>query len=114
MALSWSAGWTESSGLWIGEGVGVAALAGVGSLALLRRMTHGTYDPHAVSDPRIDHAVPAFDLPALSGALPGFSSADVLAAGRPLLINFFASWCVPCLQGAPTLMALHDAKTIAI
>jgi cytochrome c biogenesis protein CcmG/thiol:disulfide interchange protein DsbE len=30
----------------------------------------------------------------------------VLRAGRPILVNFFASWCVPCLIEAPTLMTL--------
>ncbi len=100
--------------LLLGIPLGVAAAAGLGSLALLRRMTRGTYDPHAVGDPRVGHAVPEFVLPALSAAAAGFSSADILAAGRPILINFFASWCVPCLQEAPTLMALHDAKAIPI
>ncbi len=30
------------------------------------------------------------------------------AAGKPALVNFFASWCVPCEQEAPALMALHQ------
>ncbi|WP_048863449.1 redoxin domain-containing protein, partial [Acidisphaera rubrifaciens] len=32
--------------------------------------------------------------------------ADVRAAGHPVLINFFASWCVPCAVEAPQLAAL--------
>ncbi|HEY0270602.1 MAG TPA: redoxin family protein, partial [Sphingomonas sp.] len=31
------------------------------------------------------------------------------ATGRPHLINVFASWCVPCAQEAPQLMALRQA-----
>ncbi len=94
--------------------LGIAGLAGLGSMELLRRMRNGTYNPHAINDPRIGHPVPDFSLPAQPPATRGFSSADVMAAGRPILINFFASWCVPCLQEAPTLMALHDSKTIPL
>ena len=45
-----------------------------------------------------------------SGAAPGqgFSSAD-LAQGKPVLLNFFASWCVPCVQEHPALLALAKA-----
>ncbi|HET9458858.1 MAG TPA: DsbE family thiol:disulfide interchange protein [Sphingomicrobium sp.] len=42
--------------------------------------------------------------PALAGK-PVLSSAD-LADGRPKLVNFFASWCVPCMAEAPVLMEL--------
>jgi cytochrome c biogenesis protein CcmG/thiol:disulfide interchange protein DsbE len=43
-----------------------------------------------------------------SAALPGkptFTAAS-LADGRPKLVNFFASWCVPCIAEAPVLMEL--------
>ena len=43
-----------------------------------------------------------------TAAIPGkpvLSSAD-LADGRPKLVNFFASWCVPCIAEAPVLMEL--------
>ena len=99
--------------LLLGVPLGIAAVAGVGSLALLRRMRNGTYNPHGINDPRIGHPVPSFALPAQPPG-HGFTSAEVMAAGQPILINFFASWCVPCLQEAPTLMALHDSKTIPL
>src|SRR3546814_621715 len=53
----------------------------------------------------IGKPVPAFDLP---GALPGragLKTAD-LQSGRPVLLNVFASWCVPCAAEAPQLLAL--------
>lgn len=56
--------------------------------------------------------IPAFALP---GAIPGratFGSAD-LATGQPRIVNFFASWCVPCIAEAPVLQKLK-AKGIAI
>ena len=54
----------------------------------------------------VGQPVPMF---ARSAALPGkpaLSSAD-LADGRPRLVNFFASWCVPCIAEAPVLMELR-------
>ena len=56
--------------------------------------------------------IPTFALPA---AIPGhasFSAAD-LAAGQPRIVNFFASWCVPCIAEAPVLQKLK-ARGIAI
>jgi cytochrome c biogenesis protein CcmG/thiol:disulfide interchange protein DsbE len=54
----------------------------------------------------IDQEAPAFSLTGLDGA--GISR-DGLKGG-PVLINFFASWCVPCRVEHPLLMRLaeHD------
>ena len=89
---------------------GVAALGGTAFWLLLERMREGTYDPHGVPSMLIGKPLPSFSLP---GQPPsqGFSSADIAAAGRPTLINFFASWCIPCVQEAPVLMALKQQGT---
>jgi cytochrome c biogenesis protein CcmG/thiol:disulfide interchange protein DsbE len=47
--------------------------------------------------------VPAVVLRPLAGGAP--ASVAALARG-PALINFYASWCVPCIQEAPALAAL--------
>jgi len=86
----------------------VATVAGAGFLATLRHMSEGRYDPHAVPSPLVGRPLPDFTLPAQAPAETGFSSADVLAAGRPVLVNFFASWCIPCVLEAPVLMALKQ------
>ena len=88
--------------------LGVAVVAGAGFWTILGRMREGTFDPHDVPSQLIGKTVPAFaSLPPLTPA-DGFGSADLAAAaaGRPLLVNFFASWCVPCVIEAPELMAL--------
>jgi cytochrome c biogenesis protein CcmG/thiol:disulfide interchange protein DsbE len=50
---------------------------------------------------------PAFQLAAAVPGTPGLSSAD-LADGKPKLVNFFASWCVPCIGEAPVLTDLKQ------
>ena len=84
---------------------GFAVAAGAGMYGVLGRMKQGTFDPHDVPSQLIGRPTPAFDLPAQSPG-QGFGSADLQAAGRPVLLNFFASWCVPCVVEHPELMKL--------
>ena len=55
--------------------------------------------------------MPAFDLPAL-GAGAAVSSASL--RGHVAVVNFFASWCVPCRVEHPLLMRLANQDKIAI
>lgn len=50
--------------------------------------------------------VSPFALEGVAGA-GGLSAAD-LATGKPVLVNIFASWCLPCAVEAPQLQALAD------
>ena len=91
--------------LWVP--LGIAATAGVGFYSLLGRMSEGKYDPRGIPSPLIGKEVPPFELPGQGGG-PGFSKADLLAARTPVLINFFASWCIPCVEEAPLLGQLKN------
>jgi len=51
--------------------------------------------------------LPAFDLPAGSADRPGLRTGDF--AGKPRLLNVFASWCIPCAAEAPQLEQLRAA-----
>lgn len=91
--------------------LGLAAVAGLGFFGMLRGLQTGGYDPRGVPSALLDRKAPEFALPPLDGFdLPPLDSA-ALRADRPQLINFFASWCVPCVVEHPMLTRLARAGT---
>ena len=85
--------------------LGLASAAGVGFWAMLSGMQRGSFDPHDIHAPALDREVPPFALPDQAPGR-GFSSTDLRAQAAPLLLNFFASWCVPCVVEAPVIASL--------
>ena len=86
--------------------LGLASAAGVGFWAMLSGMERGSFDPHDIHAPALDRKVPPFALPDQAPGR-GFSSTDLRAQAAPLLVNFFASWCVPCVVEAPVIASLE-------
>jgi cytochrome c biogenesis protein CcmG/thiol:disulfide interchange protein DsbE len=68
-------------------------------------------DPRIVPSALIDKPAPQFDLPPLHEGAPRLTSADL---DGPLLLNFFASWCVPCRGEHPLLMRLAKDEGLTL
>jgi cytochrome c biogenesis protein CcmG/thiol:disulfide interchange protein DsbE len=70
-----------------------------------------SYDPRTLPSALIDKPAPQFDL-------AGFESRPGLALdtlkGHVVVINFFASWCVPCRVEHPILMRLAEQEHVAL
>ena len=91
--------------LMLGIPLAAVAVGGIGFYALLERMRSGAYNPQAFDNPLVGHKAPDFTLPGVDGN-QGFDRAALIARQRPILVNFFASWCVPCAGEAPYLRAI--------
>ncbi|MBK1667492.1 hypothetical protein CKO28_05535 [Rhodovibrio sodomensis] len=72
-------------------------------------------DPSRVPSALIDQKVPQFDLPPVAGLdSPGLSTADLMQADQPVLLNVWASWCVPCRAEHPILMRLAERDGVTV
>lgn len=61
-------------------------------------------DPKLVRSPLVGKAAPDFALPAVDGGTVRASD----FAGRPYVVNFWATWCVACRREHPYLMAFYN------
>lgn len=77
-------------------------------LAVLALMFGGLGKPQqaVIRSHMVGKPAPEFMLEGAAGR-PGLATVD-LARGKPILLNIFASWCLPCAVEAPQLQALRD------
>lgn len=78
----------------------VVVIVVVASLALGFRR-----DPKDIKTGTVGRPAPAFSLPALDGSGP---IALESYRGRTVILNFWASWCVPCKVENPTLIRVWE------
>jgi cytochrome c biogenesis protein CcmG/thiol:disulfide interchange protein DsbE len=71
-----------------------------------------TQDPGVLPSALVDKPAPEFELPALLSDVPGFVRADL--GGEVKLVNFFASWCVPCRAEHPLLMRIAELNLVPL
>lgn len=72
-----------------------------------------TRDARVLPSALIDKPAPEFALPPIPGRDErGFSRADL--GGEPMLVNVWASWCVPCRAEHPILTRLAEEEGVVV
>jgi cytochrome c biogenesis protein CcmG, thiol:disulfide interchange protein DsbE len=80
-------------------------LAGVVAAAFVAALAFGlTRDPRELPRVSVGRPAPAFTLEDLTGR----RVASRTMRGRPMVVNFWASWCTECRKEHPLLMRAHD------
>ena len=70
-------------------------------------------DPASIGSVMVGRAAPRLAAPALFEGDPALTEA-LLHTGKPVLLNFFASWCTPCLAEHPLFTRLKEREGATI
>ena len=70
-------------------------------------------DPASIGSVMVNRPAPSLAAPALRAGEAALTS-DLFKTGKPVLVNFFASWCTPCLAEHPLLLRLKEREGVTI
>lgn len=94
------------------RGYGNTWIAGLGLAALLL-LSVGCQQAQPRKGSYVGKELPSFEMPLLQGGT--FTSEQMKnAEGKPIVLNFWATWCGPCIREIPTLQDLHRSGEVTV
>lgn len=86
--------------------ISITILISAGIFILVSKAPGETLSQEVISAPQSGFFAPDFTLQTAEGATITLSE----LRGKPLLINFWASWCPPCRAEMPALQEIYEAN----
>ena len=72
------------------------------------RVPASAQDAVLAAEPAVGRVAPDFELTTVTGETLQLSA----LRGQPVVLNFWATWCGPCIQAMPEIKKLHDAAAV--
>lgn len=84
-------------------------IAGYFAFGLIAAQERGT---RIIPDAMVGKPVPEFNLPSFNAEFPALAASDL--KGKVQVVNFFASWCIPCLAEHPMITKIVEKDGVIV